>query len=167
MPNKKKKVKDNFAKKGKKSIHNMLYWTSAPYVGIGTAAHSYYFKENYVIRAINEGKLRKYLSFPVNELKTEEILSENDYIFDKFYSEMRKLYIDIEDFLLQTGVDLFNIIKELNLGNSRGGTGTYPYELLLGGFIEIKNNQLWLTDLGIINSDTVFEIFYELLLSKK
>jgi oxygen-independent coproporphyrinogen-3 oxidase len=32
----------NFAKNGRRSRHNMKYWTLAPYIGIGSAAHSYY-----------------------------------------------------------------------------------------------------------------------------
>jgi len=175
----------NFSVNGMESAHNMLYWTSSPYIGVGTAAHSYYLKNNSVIRSINEGKLRKYLNLSVENLKTEEVLSDNEYIFDRFYSEMRKLYIDIDDFLLHTGVDLFNILNVVASQPPKGGEGdtsrasvsdfveNLPFRGLEGldlgnwgaklkNLVEIKNKQLWLTDLGIINSDTVFEIFYDL-----
>ena len=31
----------NYAKNGKESVHNNLYWSQAPYIGLGPAAHSY------------------------------------------------------------------------------------------------------------------------------
>lgn len=31
----------NFAKAGAQSIHNLLYWSNRPYLGLGTSAHSY------------------------------------------------------------------------------------------------------------------------------
>jgi len=32
----------NFAKPGKECVHNLKYWTCAEYLGLGTAAHSYF-----------------------------------------------------------------------------------------------------------------------------
>lgn len=37
----------NFAKKGKRSRHNMKYWKAEEYIGIGASAHSYYKGERY------------------------------------------------------------------------------------------------------------------------
>jgi len=77
------------------------------------------------------------------------ILDESDYVFDRFYSEMRKLYIDIDDFLLHTGVDLLNIFSDEFMEKNE-----------IKDFITIKNNKISLTDLGVINSDTLFELFF-------
>ncbi len=141
----------NFAKVGYESKHNMLYWTSYPYIGVGTGAHSYYYDKDTVVRSENEKKLRNYLSNSVKEIKTLNILTKKDYVFDKFYSEMRKLYINYDDFLLQTGVNLFNLFKDNN-----------NYESLRK-FIEFRENLIYFTDMGVINSDSVFEVFYNII----
>ncbi len=141
----------NFAKKGFESRHNMLYWTSFPYIGVGTGAHSYYYDKGNVIRAENEKKLRNYLKNDLKNVKKVSALSKKEYIFDKFYSEMRKLYIDTDDFLLQTGIDLFNLFKSYNNYKS------------LRKFIKFKEKRLYFTSAGVINSDSVFEVFYSMI----
>ncbi len=37
----------NFAKPGRRSRHNMKYWLCGEYIGIGAAAHSYFYGERY------------------------------------------------------------------------------------------------------------------------
>lgn len=47
----------SFAKNGKYSVHNMIYWFQESYLGIGPSAHSY----NGYIRSWNPADLKKYL----------------------------------------------------------------------------------------------------------
>ncbi|MCM1349382.1 MAG: radical SAM family heme chaperone HemW [Firmicutes bacterium] len=69
----------NFAKPGRRSVHNSSYWNLTPYIGIGPGAHSY-FNE---MRSCNPPNLKKYLANPTdaniveNESATERV---NDYI---------------------------------------------------------------------------------------
>jgi len=144
----------NFSKESYESKHNMLYWTSYPYIGIGVGAHSYYFEEGNIIRSEKEKKLKNYLKFDIGHLEKKNILSKKEYVFDRFYSEMRKLYIDLDDFLLHTDIDLLNIIKSSS-----------KYKLIKN-LIDFKNNQIVFTDLGIINSNSVFDVFYDIIESE-
>lgn len=74
----------NFALPGKQSKHNSSYWNSTPYIGLGTAAHSFDGK----IRRYNPSNIKKYLdsyksatykSFYITEDETES-QRFNDYI---------------------------------------------------------------------------------------
>ena len=142
----------NFAQKGHKSVHNMIYWTSGPYIGIGSGAHSYYYEESKgIIRSEKERKLRKYLNLPLYLTEDKNILTRKEYIFDKFYSEMRKLYIDINKFKKETKVDLFKLITDNDLFK------------IIRDFIVFKDDKILFTEKGIINSDTVFEVFYDII----
>ena len=47
----------NYAREGKKSLHNCRYWQSEPYVGLGAAAHSYYEG----VRTANIEDVRQYI----------------------------------------------------------------------------------------------------------
>jgi len=144
----------NFSKTNKQSLHNMLYWTSHPYIGVGVGAHGYYYEDNFILRTENEKKLRKYLKLPLSEIKKINILDDKDYVFDRFYSEMRKLYIDIDDFLLHTDIDLLNIFSDEFIKNKK-----------IQSFIFIENGNLKLTNLGVINSDIIFDIFYDYIIN--
>ena len=47
----------NYAREGRKSLHNCRYWQSEPYVGLGAAAHSYYEG----VRTANTEDVRRYI----------------------------------------------------------------------------------------------------------
>ena len=139
----------NFAKKGYQSKHNKLYWTSYPYIGIGAGAHSFFYENKKIIRSIKQKKLSRYLNDENIEIKT--YLDRKDFIFDKFYSEMRKLYINHNDFYKETGLDIYTLFKE-NFSNN-----------YYSKFLNIDNNYIRFTEKGIINSDTIFDKFFDLI----
>ncbi len=136
----------NFSKENYQSIHNNLYWTSYPYIGIGAGAHSFYYENKHIIRSIKEKKLNKYLNNDKIEFKTE--LTKEDYIFDKFYSEMRKMYIDHKLFYLETDFDIYKIFKE-NFSSK-----------FYQKYLIIDENYIKFTQYGVINSDSIFEHFF-------
>ena len=47
----------NFARNGKRSEHNLLYWNGAPYMGMGPSAHSF----NGIRRSWNLSSLKDYM----------------------------------------------------------------------------------------------------------
>lgn len=47
----------NYAREGRKCLHNCRYWQSKPYVGLGAAAHSYYEG----VRTANTADVRQYI----------------------------------------------------------------------------------------------------------
>lgn len=54
----------NFAKEGYECRHNIKYWTGEPYIGLGTAAHSYTGD----IRYCNTSDINEYINGAENEL---------------------------------------------------------------------------------------------------
>lgn len=66
----------NFAKETKRAIHNSGYWNNIPYIGIGTAAHSY----DGISRQWNVSDLEQYIDDSIKrQLHPEkEILTEED-----------------------------------------------------------------------------------------
>ncbi|MBR3622383.1 MAG: radical SAM family heme chaperone HemW [Selenomonadaceae bacterium] len=70
----------NFAKQGKHSRHNMLYWTDATYLGVGLSAASYI--ENERFKNVND--LTEYIVNPImSRIKEERNASDGEfeYIF--------------------------------------------------------------------------------------
>ena len=74
----------NFAKEGKHSRHNMLYWTDAPYLGVGLAAASYTDNERYK----NIDNLAEYIANPIMSRIKEE-RSEGDGEFEYVFLALR------------------------------------------------------------------------------
>ncbi len=60
----------NFAKKGFESRHNLIYWHAEEYIGIGTAAHSYYNGKRFAVP-------RNLGDFIGREFQEEVITDEN------------------------------------------------------------------------------------------
>lgn len=65
----------NFAKQGRKSKHNMVYWNDGQYLGLGVSAHSYIDKE----RFSNTSSVKKY----IENLKAGKLFEENRIILDE------------------------------------------------------------------------------------
>lgn len=82
----------NFAKPGRRSVHNSAYWDLTPYIGLGPAAHSLDAKG---IRRYHEPGLNTYLSSPTDLVVEEESRSNrlNDLLI---ISLRRKEGIDME-----------------------------------------------------------------------
>lgn len=143
----------NFARDGKISQHNMLYWSNTPYLGVGPGAHSYYEKEGKLIRSIKEPQWKKYLKASPENLETQEILTDTDYLFDCFHTMLRRGKIDFNQFYAETRRQLKPLIEQV------------PLEDKPGALYTIKNNTLHLTPKGWLNSDTILSRFYSEILS--
>ncbi len=137
----------NFAKDGYKSIHNSLYWENSPYLGIGCSAHSYYECDGEIIRSYKNNKLSGYLNDDLNKIEIKEILSQKDYLFDVFYTNFRKMKINFDDFQKETNFDLKSFIID-NFNDE------------IKKYVKTEKSCVKLTKKGIINSNKVFEYFF-------
>lgn len=55
----------NFARTGKQSEHNKIYWTGDEYIGVGTSAHSMIYSENFErIRYSRKTDINEYITNP-------------------------------------------------------------------------------------------------------
>lgn len=59
----------NYAKEGFESRHNLIYWHTDSYIGVGAAAHSYFRGK----RFCNTEQLSAYISNPIGKDKCEQI----------------------------------------------------------------------------------------------
>lgn len=133
----------NFARPGRRSVHNSSYWQSVPYMGLGAAAHSFDGRG----RQWNVAHLRQYIaSIERGELPAErEELSQSDR-----YDEMVMLRLRTCE-----GIDLAELERTF-------GSRYLDYCLsvarphLLGGLLErTPDARLRLTRHGLFVSDSV------------
>lgn len=106
----------NFAKKGKKSKHNLTYWNNEEYYGFGLGASGYI----HGVRYENTRSLTEYLKG--NILKKEEMLSKEDKMYNELMLGFRKMEgIHLKDFFLKYEVnmqevfDLHEVLKNEEL----------------------------------------------------
>ncbi len=137
----------NFAKKGFESKHNIIYWKTGEYIGVGLGSHSYVNKERfhntydmqeYILAKGNISKLRQ----------NRELLSERERIEEFMFMGLRmEEGISKLDFEKRFGKSLFDIYKEeINL-------------LFEQRLINIREDRVFLTEKGIDLSNFVFEKF--------
>lgn len=137
----------NFARQGYECTHNIIYWKTKPYLGIGAGAHSYIgtmrfsnerLPEDYICK-VNDSKL------PVcwcEELSTENMMSEF-------------MFMGLR---MSEGVGF----KEFRNRFNRELTSVYGEkidELIDKGLLAVENGRLMLTEKGIDLSNQVFVEF--------
>ena len=128
----------NFAKDGKRSRHNMKYWQSEEYIGIGASAHSYFDGERY--------------AFPpsvkdfIKEARREEVYknTEKDRIEEFIMLSLR----------LSDGLDLEKLQREYGI-TPNDNFFLLVNELEKHGLLTNKNNRVTLTDKGFFVSNSV------------
>ena len=128
----------NFAKPGRRSLHNSSYWQDKPYIGIGAAAHSY----GNGIRSWNVSDIRKYM-----ESIAEGILpAESEVIDDTTH------YNDIITTALRTkeGIN----IDELP-DTQRQYILSAADRHIAGELLQLHGNMLSLTRKGLFISDSI------------
>lgn len=139
----------NFAKSGKRSIHNMVYWQNQGYIGIGPGACSFINGR----RTSNETDVLKYIQ-NVNNNKSNiifcEHLSPKDHAAETLIMGLRmRSGISNNRFLKQTGY-LFSDIFSGQIS-----------ELEKAGYISFSENRLSLTEKGLFVADSVMMEFLD------
>lgn len=143
----------NFARKtenGSKSLasrHNQKYWSFAPYIGLGPAAHSFieplrYWNTSDINTYISEAEAGR-LPLADNETLTTEQL-----VIESIYLGLRKISgIDLLWFNRKYGVDFHSTFKEI------------IEELSTEGLITISETHCALSDKGLAMLDSVAAMF--------
>lgn len=128
----------NFARYGKRSIHNSSYWHDIPYLGFGASAHSYTLKK----RSWNVDNIKEYISMIRNGIlpSEEERIDNNTHYNDLITTAMRTC----EGLNLDALPDYYSRYA-MNCAS----------ESIRRGLLEVHNNHLRLTREGLFVSDRI------------
>ena len=130
----------NFSKPGFESLHNMLYWTQQPYIGLGTGAHG--FDGTY--RTVQTKAMGKYLKGePPQKMFQDEVTLRNDHLL--FLLRMTK-GIDLSMVKSRYKKDIFDLYPSLHKVHD-------------DGLVEVVNHHLRLTRRGLQLGNLVFMVF--------
>jgi len=134
----------NFAKNGKKSLHNLDCWNQKEYVGFGVSAHSYLNRK----RFCNIGVLEEYIKNFKNTKEVQEVQSFYETKQEYMLLGLRKIKgVCISDFKNKFGENpIFLFKNELN-------------KLIEEGLLEITTNNIKLTNKGLNFANLVWEEF--------
>jgi oxygen-independent coproporphyrinogen-3 oxidase len=138
----------NFAHEGCLSKHNLNYWKSGKYIGIGAGAHSYIYNERYN----NIAQVESYISKIMKDqdiVENRQSLSDDDKIFEFIMLRLRL----IDGFLLNEFFDEFNIdfVSKYNKVIDK---------LISRGLIYV-NDRIRLTNVGLDLANQVFIEFID------
>lgn len=134
----------NFAKNGKKSLHNWDCWNQKEYVGFGASAHSYLNRK----RFCNIGVLEEYIKDFKNTKEVQEVQSFYETKQEYMLLGLRKIKgVCISDFKNKFGENpIFLFKNELN-------------KLIEEDLLEITTNNIKLTNKGLNFANLVWEEF--------
>lgn len=137
----------NFAKKGRQSRHNRIYWQAEEYLGMGLGAHSYMEGE----RFHNPYDLQTYIAADgaVSLLKEEvETITEEDALAEFMFLGLRLTEgVTFERFCRRFGREMMDVY------------GEQVTDLVAKGLLEQDETGIRLTKRGIDVSNVVFEQF--------
>lgn len=132
----------NFALRGYECRHNLKYWQQQQYIGLGPAAHSFIGN----LRYSNRPNLREYLQDSVSCRVVQEVMNENDLMFEYVMLHLRlNSGVDKLKFKQRFGQD-FDMIYHQKVR-----------ELETAGLVKDENDKICLTYRGIDLSNYVFE----------
>jgi putative oxygen-independent coproporphyrinogen III oxidase len=137
----------NFSKAGYESKHNLTYWNNEYYYGFGAGAHSYVNGW----RRSNAGPLKKYMeqiaegNLPIFE---EHQTTKAEQIEEEMFLGLRKTAgVSITHFISKFGIDPRQLFeKEIT-------------DLLSKKWIEMKDDNIYLTKTGRLLGNEVFQSF--------
>lgn len=135
----------NYARNGKESIHNNLYWTWKTYIGIGAGAHSFF--KNGLERAYYENDIPAFIKNPA---LLRRKLSKDDALKEFFMMGLRrKSGISFEYFKENFDTDLNKIIKTDEIDS-----------LINNGMLLCEKNNISVTESGVnYLSDITYSFF--------
>ncbi|MGB0535694.1 MAG: radical SAM family heme chaperone HemW [Acholeplasmataceae bacterium] len=130
----------NFAKHGKTSLHNTLYWTLQDYIGVGLGAHGFIDNK----RTYNHKAMSKYVINPLKEvIEQDEETLRNDHLLFKLRMTQG---IDLNMVKSKYKDDIFNLYPNL-------------LRFIDDGLLMIEDNHLKLTRRGLQLGNLVFMVF--------
>ena len=131
----------NYSRPGFESRHNLCYWHSDEYIGVGASAHSYYRKS----RFFNTSDIEEYISEKtVNNMMSAELISNED---DRYEYAMLALRLS-EGFSLKEYYERYGISfldgKELVIDR-----------FVNAGLISLSDDRISLTEKGFYLSNSI------------
>ncbi|HEY9683303.1 MAG TPA: radical SAM family heme chaperone HemW [Drouetiella sp.] len=134
----------NFCRPGNQSRHNLSYWNNSEYVAYGNSAHRYVGG----VRSSNWRSISRYMKDYLGDETSEPIDAET-----------RKREAIMLGLRLRSGLDLPSF--ESDFGINLLKTHKVPIQKLLkGGFVEIADDKLRITDRGVLVSNSIIsELF--------
>lgn len=132
----------NFAKPGYACRHNIKYWKSLPYLGIGPAAHSYIG----AIRYSHPANLERYISGRIPDI-TEEVITAQDLARERLIMGLR----------MREGVQYSELSGVFDLGKLHALVD----ELDAHGLTEKRGDGFSLTEKGFRISNAVINRFLD------
>jgi oxygen-independent coproporphyrinogen III oxidase len=134
----------NYARPGRHSLHNMLYWSGAEYIGCGPAAHSHWKG----VRYSNIANLWEYAQSQFagrSAHEHSEKLPPEQKARETLVMWLRRLDgVDIAEFKLATGYSPFELCAN------------QIDQLCADGLLELRDGVLALSENAVFISDTVF-----------
>ncbi len=129
----------NFAKVGKQSRHNLKYWNTHEYIGLGAAAHSYIDS----CRFYNTANIQDYIKNPL--LKEDKILlTKEDKISEYIIMTLRtNMGVDLSEFKKRFSIDFLNTYQST------------VNKFAEGGFLKVDSDRCFLTQKGIDVSNSI------------
>ena len=111
----------NFAKNGKESIHNSLYWQGEEYIGLGVSAHSMVYLEKNSRKRYNHGNdIESYIASP-NNVENVEIIASSDALLEDIIFGLRlKKGVNIEKLEKKFGKIDKNLLNKIEDNIKKG-----------------------------------------------
>jgi oxygen-independent coproporphyrinogen-3 oxidase len=145
----------NYAREGKESEHNNVYWTGGDYLGVGAGAHSYVasWRDGILV----SGDRWSTVALPqtyIRDAGSPRVVSWSEKIegaslwFEFFYVGLRRMAgVSAEEFQRRFGVSMWDTY------------GDVLRELEREGFLQIEGDRTALSKRGLAVADSVFERF--------
>ena len=128
----------NWAKPGKESKHNLVYWNNDRYYGIGLSASGYI--DN--LRYKNTTNFNKYISFK-NEIEQEVVTTKDEIEYEIMLKLRTRFGLDLSKFKAKYDINLYSLkIKTIN-------------DYVASGHLVIKDNHLIPTFEGMMIQDKI------------
>ena len=129
----------NFSKPGRNCRHNLKYWNTYEYIGLGAAAHSYFEGK----RFYNTSDLHGYINEPGRREESIE-LSQSDKVAEYIIMSLRTAEgVNLNEFANRFGFDFVsNYVNQIN-------------KFTQGGFMKLTEKNCFLTDKGIDVSNSI------------
>ncbi len=130
----------NYAKDGYESRHNLKYWRCEEYIGVGLSAHSYFNGKRYAVT----DDMSVYLSPDKKQYISVEEFDTVDRAYEHVMLSLRlREGLDLDGYRFKFGFDFLEGRKEL------------IDRYISGGFLQIQDNRLRLTEKGFYVSNTI------------
>lgn len=134
----------NFCKPGNQSRHNLSYWNNSDYVAYGVSAHRYVGG----VRSSNWRSIAKYM----NDFLGDETLETIDH-------ETRMREAIMLGLRLRSGLDLQRFQNDFGINLLEEFAETVN-KLVSGGFVQVVDQKLRITDRGVLISNSIISEFF-------